>query len=389
MKKEYSVAIVCDRYTPYKGGIEQLSLSLSSSLPKEWKIKIITQGYGDNINLYKMYSTLSPVYSAKDPYGHPIFPLNGGLYNKIILLPLLLWNIPFIKKFFSIFLFDNLYVWYKIAFTKKLEALLKDIDTIHCISTGYLARAISEICLKRGIKLIHHPFIHFGKWGDSPEQIKAYAMADAIVCPTLKFKEVLANKIPPLISVNLVVIPPLTIRYDYPKLKMPPVPGRFILFLGRREAHKGLTTLLVAFEGLEHLASLVIAGPGKQIRVRNMAVFDLGEVDENMKAWLLSSCDLFCVPSSDESFGITFAEALSYGKPVVSFNIHPINEIVVNGECGILVPLDDTNGLHNALEKLLTDHSLRKKMGMAAKERFEKYYSQEVVMKQIIALHQS
>ncbi len=385
--KSFALAIVVDRYWPSRGGVEQATLSLAASLPRDWSVTILTHRPSTASTLYGSFISRHEL-PANDPAGNVIEPLEPGRLGRLLLLPLLVWNLPVLRRKRPRMLFDLLYFWYRAAFFRRLEKLIGDADSVHCISTCYLARCVTEVCLKRGIRFVHEPFIHFERWGDSPAQLRAYAAADAVICPTESFKHRFIDRLEDdRVPVTVAVIPPVTVEPHYPKLRMPPVPGRFILFLGRREAHKGLAALLVAFEGLEHLASLVIAGPGQQVHVRNMAIFDLGEVDDQVRDWLLSSCDVLCVPTSDESFGIVFTEAMSFGKPIVGFDVAPINEIVKNNECGILVAPDDTDGLHRALETVLNDDRLRKRMGTAARERYFQLFSRDIVIGEIVSLH--
>lgn len=385
--KPFSIAIIVDRYWPSRGGVEMAAQSLAASLPREWDITVITHRPANNSTLLYRSFTSDGDIPERDPFDIPIKPLDRRRFGRLLLLPLLLWNIPFIRSAHPKALYDMLYIWYKRAFCCRLTRLVDGFDAVHCISTGYLARCVSDVCLSRGIPFVHNPFIHFGKWGDSPAQLRAYAQADTIVCPTKSFKKRLIEELEDSLPVKVAVIPPITIRGGHPKLRMPPVPGRFILFLGRREAHKGLAALLVAFNGLEHLASLVIAGPGKKVHIRNPAVFDLGEVEDRIKEWLLSSCDVLCVPTTDETFGIVFTEAMSYGKPIVGYDVAPINEIVVNNETGILVSADETENLNLALKTILTQKPLRKKLGEAAWERFRKHFSRKEIITRMIQLH--
>ncbi len=384
--KSYTLVIVVDRYWPSRGGVEQATLTLAASLPADWSVTIVTHRPSTAATMYGKYISSRKI-PTNDPSGKVIEPLNTGRIGRLLLMPLLIWNVPLMRSLLPHMLFDMLYIWYKLVFFRQIEKLICDADSVHCISTGYLARCVTDACLIKGIRFVQEPFIHFNRWGDTPAQLRAYAAADTVICPTTSFKKKFLDRIDPSLAVNVAVIPPVVVEPHHPKLRMPPVPGRFVLFLGRREAHKGLASLLVAFNGLEHLATLVIAGPGEQVHIRNMAVFDLGEVEDNIKEWLLSSCDVLCVPSTDESFGIVFTEAMSFGKPVVGFDVAPINEIIKNNESGLLVPPDDTDGLHQALETLLTDGHLRKNMGAAAKQRYDRIFARAIVIGKIIALH--
>jgi len=386
--KKNSIVIVSDRYWPSRGGVEQAAYALSSTLPSSWSVTIVTHHPATGRSLHATFTSHQAVPET-DPAGHTIMPLEAGWRGRLLLLPLLLWNVPLLKKKLPRILYDALYYWYKKTFFSPLEKLLADADIVHCISTGYLARCVTDVCLKNGQRFIHQPFIHFDKWGDSPAQLGAYAAADAVLCPTENFKTKFLARTTTDFPIHVSVIPPIIIEPHYPKLQVPPVPGRFILFLGRREAHKGLSELLVAFDGLEQTSSLVVAGPGEQIRVRNMAVFDLGEVDDPIKMWLLASCDIFCLPTTDESFGIAFAEAMSMGKPIVAFDVSPVNELVKNGRNGILVPPDETGSLHHALELLLSDDGMRVAMGHESRRQFERLFTSTIVIGKITALYRS
>ena len=84
---------------------------------------------------------------------------------------------------------------------------------------------------------------------------------------------------------------------------------------------------------------------------------------------LYGMSSVFCLPSPIESFGLVFLEAAGSGVPSVASNSSAIPEIVIDGETGILVKPDDSKALTKALQTLLEDNELRKKMGAAAKER--------------------
>ena len=104
---------------------------------------------------------------------------------------------------------------------------------------------------------------------------------------------------------------------------------------------------------------------------------------------LLSSCEFICVPSHDETFGIVFAEAMCYGKPVVALDVSPINEIVQNGKSGLLISPDNTDDLRNALDKLLTDHKLRIHMGETALQTYKSCFETRKILNKYIFLYKS
>jgi glycosyltransferase involved in cell wall biosynthesis len=98
------------------------------------------------------------------------------------------------------------------------------------------------------------------------------------------------------------------------------------------------------------------------------SIFARGAVDDATLARLYASADLFALPSRYEGYGIVYAEALSFGLPVVACRVGPIPE-VVGEEGALLVPPGDVGALSGALGRLLGDPGLRKKMSAAALRR--------------------
>lgn len=75
---------------------------------------------------------------------------------------------------------------------------------------------------------------------------------------------------------------------------------------------------------------------------------------------LYKASDLFAFPSITETFGIAIVEAMAAGLPVIVGNSEGCRDIVENGEFGVMVdPLDDV-ALSGAIQRLMTDQSLRK-----------------------------
>lgn len=115
------------------------------------------------------------------------------------------------------------------------------------------------------------------------------------------------------------------------------------------------------------------ADGGYAARVRDAAAGEPsirvhGTVDEATLAGLYASADLFALPSRYEGYGIVYAEAISFGLPVVACPAGPVPEVVGN-EAALLVPPGDAGALSEALARLLRDANLRESMSAAALRR--------------------
>ena len=79
-------------------------------------------------------------------------------------------------------------------------------------------------------------------------------------------------------------------------------------------------------------------------------------------------------PSRREGYGVVAREAMAYGRPVVATAVGGLVDAVEDGVTGLLVPPRDPAALRAALERLLADEELRRRLGaagrIAATERF-------------------
>jgi glycosyltransferase involved in cell wall biosynthesis len=130
------------------------------------------------------------------------------------------------------------------------------------------------------------------------------------------------------------------------------VPAAHVLLIGDGEARAALEARAA---GLGVAARLTIAG----------AVSDV--------TGLLAGADVLAAPSRNEGMGRVLVEAMALGLPVVGSTVGGIPDVIVDGECGRLVPADDAAALADALADLGTDAALRAKLGAAARPRAEAF----------------
>jgi glycosyltransferase involved in cell wall biosynthesis len=124
-----------------------------------------------------------------------------------------------------------------------------------------------------------------------------------------------------------------------------------------------------------HLAERVNALPGRK-REQVTIVDDFPETE---KPSLLAACDVFVLPSGEESFGIAFLEAWACGKPVIGARIGAIPSVIDEGRDGLLVAYQDAEGLARAILELLADPQRRARMGEAGRQKVVETHRWEVV----------
>ena len=115
-------------------------------------------------------------------------------------------------------------------------------------------------------------------------------------------------------------------------------------------------------------------------------VFLLGRVsDEDLPIWM-NACDLFVLPSLNESFGVVNIEALACGKPVVATNVGGIPEIICSEDYGLLCDVASVSSLTSCLKEALS----RVHSHMWQKKKILDYASQydwKIICENIVILY--
>ncbi len=183
-------------------------------------------------------------------------------------------------------------------------------------------------------------------------------------------------------------------------------PG-FILAVGTVEPRKNYPRLLAAYRRLRGrqgslpfiinnrpgVPQLVIAGrPGWAygdtiVRIRHEpGVRYLGHVDEPTLSALYESASVLAYPSLYEGFGLPVLEAMSRGLPAVISSAGALPEL--GGDAAIVVDAENEAAIAEALERLLSDPALRRKLGEEGKRRAAGYSWEEAASRVRTVLRQ-
>lgn len=148
-----------------------------------------------------------------------------------------------------------------------------------------------------------------------------------------------------------------------------------ILFLGRIGDRKGVPQLGEALFRMKDLPGwrATIAGDGHVEAARARAT-DYGLTDRvELPGWvgpervarLIASADILVLPSFSENLPVAIIEAMAAGVAVVATPVGAVEDIVADGETGLLVPPGDVDALAMALTRLVEDPALRQRLGQA------------------------
>jgi glycosyltransferase involved in cell wall biosynthesis len=160
---------------------------------------------------------------------------------------------------------------------------------------------------------------------------------------------------------------------------------RYVAAIGRVVDKKGFDLLLDAFHQISAHhgdVDLVIGGNGPRLDDLRKYAAELGVADRvhfpgrlsrDEVAQVMGAASVFVMPSRLEPFGIVVLEAWRAGTAVIATSIGGPPEFVSDGIDGLLVDPHDTRALAEALDKLLSDDSLRRRVAAAGRVRFSDF----------------
>jgi len=176
-----------------------------------------------------------------------------------------------------------------------------------------------------------------------------------------------------------------------------PADGLVIGFLGRLSRQKGIDVLIRAWSGSalrDTGGALYVAGQGpEEAALRAMAsesgpagrsIHFLGTVEP---AEFLHALDIYVLASRFEGMPNSLLEAMASGLPCVGTRIAGTEDLLEDGQSGLLVPSEEVGALQVALDQLRSA-GLRHRLGSAARRRVEKEFSLEGIARRYHELYQ-
>jgi alpha-maltose-1-phosphate synthase len=192
----------------------------------------------------------------------------------------------------------------------------------------------------------------------------------------------------------------------------------YLLFVGRITRQKGIIYLVHAIPYMDPDFQIVLCAGAPDTpdiaqemkdavesatRERSDVIWIEEMVDRNAVIELYSHAAVFCCPSIYEPFGIINLEAMACETAVVASAVGGIKEVVVDGETGFLVPLEQmkespfepldpdkfSRDLAAKIDQLMADPKLREKFGKAGRKRAEEKFSWSAIAQKTKALYET
>jgi glycogen synthase len=192
----------------------------------------------------------------------------------------------------------------------------------------------------------------------------------------------------------------------------------FVLFVGRITRQKGIIHLVNAIKYIDKDTQIVLCAgaPDTEDIAKEMEdavakasadrdnIFWIDKMlDKKDVIQLYSHATVFCCPSIYEPFGIINIEAMACETAVVASAVGGIKEVVVPGETGLLVPLEQqkeapfepvdpdqfSRDLADGINTIVADKDLQKNMAKAGRKRVEDHFDWKSIAKQTKSLYKS
>lgn len=313
---------------------------------------------------------------------------------------------------------------------------IMDFDIVHC-HTWYaqFAGILSKLCYGTPLVITTHSLEPLRPWKreqlgrgyDASSWIEktAIEMADAVIAVSQETKQdvlthfnVDENKIRVIyngIDLEEYNITAQTTALDKYKIDQT---KPFVLFVGRITRQKGIIHLVNAIQYLnEDIQVVLCAGAPDTKEIGEEMKAKVAEASANRDGiiWIpemlskkdviqiYSHAEVFCCPSIYEPFGIINVEAMACNTAVVASSVGGIKEVVVDGETGILVPVEQEStapfeasdpeqfarDLAGGINKLMEDEALRKQMGRNGRKRVEQFFDWKAIAQQTEELYKN
>ncbi len=262
-----------------------------------------------------------------------------------------------------------------------LSVFGRNIDVIH-INLSTQGSTLRKIAIAKAARMAGIPYVihlhgsaYDAYWNACGTTLsgrieKLFLGAARVIVLGRMWRDYVVAKVPA--AKSRVVILPNATRVPISPPPLPEGNERVILFLGAVGARKGVPELVEALSNLKTKRKwrAVIAGNG-EVEATREKVADLGmENRVTLPGWvgpddvrrLLGEAHIVVLPSHEENLPMSVIEGMAYGRAVVATPVGAVEDIIVDGMTGLLVPPGNADKLRDCLAALVDDDALRLKL---------------------------
>jgi glycosyltransferase involved in cell wall biosynthesis len=295
-----------------------------------------------------------------------------------------------------------------------LKAHIRDFDIVNIHGLfNYPNSVAASIAYKAGVPYVIRPCGMLDPWCLKQSRFKKVAYLKlfgyrhlrnaAAFSFTTSEEEKLAYKVarqPPGVVIPLGVTTTEDTREQDDLLL--PRDKKVILFLSRLDKKKGIDLLISSVARLKDIRNdflCVVAGGGNaeyearikaEVKVKELddVVWFSGFVEGERKRQLLKAASCFALPSYQENFGLSVAEAMAAGCPVVISDQVNIHKDISESNAGRVVRCD-VDELCSALDEVLSDEAMQRTMGLNGQRLVREKYDWDKVGERFITLYKT
>lgn len=172
---------------------------------------------------------------------------------------------------------------------------------------------------------------------------------------------------------------------------------RIVLFVGRLIYYKGIEYLIRSMDSIDANLLIIGSGPLKETLTKiakKVGVFQktyfLCDISDDELPFYYQAADVFVLPSTErtEAFGLVQLEAMISGTPVVSTNLKTgVPFVNKDGATGFVVKPKSAEQISQAVNKILNDNALKKRMGENGIRRVKGNFTTDILAKNYLAAY--
>lgn len=358
-----NIVQVTHGYPPEIGGVQKVTKELSERLTKKGhKVTVFTAGgrvenTGKNTNNNPEINYLRGIELAHTP----IVPL---LFFKLLKIPKdSVIHVHIAKAFLP----EIVYIVSKIRGVPYIAHVHLDVSPTGRL--GFLLPSYKSIILKRVLTSSNH-----------------------VIVPSEDYKDLINRKYS--IPARLISVIPNGIKSKDFQLSVHKLGNPLkLLYVGRLSKQKSIPLLVrslkkVIAKGNRNMLLHIVGDGEERDEIVDLIVKEdvegvvilHGELYGESLKKIYSESDIFMLASKEESFGIVLVEAMASGIPIVASNIHGVRNIVKSRITGLLVKRT-SECFAEAIEELISNDPLRRKLIKNGKKESEKYHWDRIISK--------